>query len=187
MDQQHAFATARGPRGTRRAAPDRLAAVALYASLCLLALSGGVWAAGRVADSGTFLLLAAIAFAVHISRAAPGDFPATEAIWGSWCNRLDRLVAPIVLRADQHRTARDELDLLVRMRAERSRRVEELGELVYRSLRRESDNADVPEAVERVRNIERQMLMQEQKVRQLDQRESHEASAAGDAAHLDQG
>ncbi|MCW2920326.1 MAG: hypothetical protein JWL76_200 [Thermoleophilia bacterium] len=93
---------------------------------------------------------------------------------------VERRVSPIKKRTEGHVTMRSERGRYRAMRDERTRRVNALGEGAYRSFRQGTLQPDLHAGAQRVLAMERQMLVQDQRIHGLMQERLADRNQGGD-------
>ncbi|MCZ4497162.1 MAG: hypothetical protein JWM25_1747 [Thermoleophilia bacterium] len=156
-----------------------------FGAILMLAAAWAVWILAMVrgaggAEAGGFLLLAALLWIWYIALPRAKQHAAMLR-WHTRIGHLvDRRVAPLRDRTEGSLTIRRERDRYRSMRDERTRRVNALGEGAYRAFRMGRLPVEMQGQAQRVMAMERQMLIQDHRIRGLVQPRNVGADTATD-------
>ncbi len=156
----------REPRvvGTILAAASLLLLVAAFVVYGIELRSG---ASGALA--GGVVVLAMITWISYLSLQREQQHDVLMAWHRRISDRIDRRARPFSDRTRTQLSMRRERDRFRAMRAERNRRINELGEVAYRMFRSGDASAEIVEHGRRVLAIEQQMLMQDARMADIQQ------------------
>lgn len=147
-----------------------LAAGAITMAIAAWAVWGvAIWRGAGGAEAGGFILLAMLLWIWYLSMPRAQQHAFLLRRHAGTQRFVDRRVTPLRERTEGQLSMRRERDRYRAMRDERSRRVNALGEGAYRSFRHGALPAELHAGAQRVLAIERQMLLQDQRIHQLDQ------------------
>lgn len=141
-------------------------------SLLMLGAAWAIWTAALVrgaggAEAGGFLLLAMLLWIWYLSMPRTQQHGVLLRLDQRAAGFVERRFAPLQRRTEERMSMRRERDRYRAMRDERTRRVTSLGEGAYRAFRRGELPAELQSQAQRVMAMERQMLLQDHRIRTL--------------------
>jgi hypothetical protein len=169
------------PIDTPRVAGTLLAGGAIL----MLVAAWGVWGHAMYqgaggAEAGGFLLLAGLLWVWYLSLPRAKQHAAMLRWHQRVQHLVERRVEPLRERTEGSLQMRRERDRYRAMADERARRVAALGEGAYRRFRQGALDAELQAGAQRVMAIERQMLVQDQRIHALQQERAARTDAAAD-------
>lgn len=155
----------RVPIVTPRILGTMLAAGAVTMLLACWGVWGhAMWKGAGGAEAGGFLLLSMLLWIWYLSLPRTKQHAFMLRRHESVRGLVDRRVVPLRDRTEEQLSLRRERERYRAMRDERTRRVDALGEAAYRTFRAGTLPAELHPGAQRVMAIERQMLVQDQRI-----------------------